>query len=435
MFMRAAHHNAKVSVISEELHQHKSFYTAVSRAVPLIRFAPDSRVTEVNDMFAQIMGYTPAELLGEMHKSLCPASFAGSSQYQQLWRDLKEGKTVGGTFSRVHKSGKIVWLESTYFPIVNTAGVTESVVKIAYDVTEKHEQWQKLTALTDALNRSTAIIEFETDGTIKDANENFLRTVGYSKSQIVTKHHRMFCDDSFYDNNPDFWHRLSRGEVKSGLYRRFGANGREIWLEATYNPVLNSEGKVVSVMKFATDVTTAEQKKERIIRTTEVALSTSEETAQIVIDGKQSLAEAVNGFTETLKEVDETNILMVSLNEQSARIENIVSTIQAIAEQTNLLALNAAIEAARAGEMGRGFAVVADEVRHLAKRTNESTIEIESVVNENKRLSAEATERMQMVKQHVDKNSDYIVGVEQTMQEIEKGAINVTETISRLSDD
>ncbi len=434
MFMRTARHQQTVSDISSQLSQHQAFYNAVSHAVPLVKFTPDAVVTEVNHQFADMMGFAINELPGKRHSALCSASFAASNEYQALWQDLQAGKTVRGTFARVHKSGRTVWLESTYFPVTDDYGKTESVVKIAYDVTHKHEQWLRLTALTNALDRSTAIIEFEPDGTIKTANENFLKTVGYAKSQIIGKHHRMFCDDVFYQKNPDFWQILARGSVESGLYRRLDANNQEVWLEATYNPVFDDFGKVVSVIKFATNVTESVHEKAAVLKTTEVALSTARETAQVAIDGKASLAEAVNGFNETLDEVNETNMLMTSLGEQSSRIEAIVSTIQGVAEQTNLLALNAAIEAARAGETGRGFAVVADEVRHLAQRTNESTVEIESVVNENKRLSDKASAHMHRVKQHVDKNSQYISGVQATMEKIEAGAVNVTTSISRLSD-
>jgi methyl-accepting chemotaxis protein len=205
-----------------------------------------------------------------------------------------------------------------------------------------------------------------------------------------------------------------------------------VWLEATYTPVFDKAGHVASVIKFAADVTQREQEKQTISNAAQMAVSTSEETAQIALRGCESLEEATSGLEGTLVDVTETNELIQQLHSQSSKIEAIVSTIQSVAEQTNLLALNAAIEAARAGDQGRGFAVVADEVRHLAKRTSESTVEIEGVVKENNQMSAEASKRMADVNHKVTKNSEHIFSVKGIMTEILQGAENVTNSVSSL---
>ena len=191
-------------------------------------------------------------------------------------------------------------------------------------------------------------------------------------------------------------------------------------------------GKVIKVIKFASNVTDQVTEKHNISQAAELAVSTAEETSQIASEGASSLHRSIDVFQTTLDEVDQTNLLMHELSEQSLKIETIVTTISGIADQTNLLALNAPIEAARAGEQGRGFAVVADEVRQLAQRTSDSTVEIETVVAENRKLADKSTKKMAAVKDNVDLNSQQITQVQSVMDEIQKGAVNVSETVSGI---
>ena len=277
-----------------------------------------------------------------------------------------------------------------------------------------------------------AVIEFHPDGTIITANENFTATVKYSLADIQGKHHRMFCRDTFYQENPNFWDNLARGNFSSGQFERVDAHGNALWLEATYNPVFDASGRVVKVIKFASNITDAINEKNAIAQAAELAVSTAEETSQIASDGATSLQRSVEIFNTAMLEVEQTNQLMHELSEQSLKIETIVTTISGIAEQTNLLALNAAIEAARAGDQGRGFAVVADEVRQLAQRTSDSTVEIESVVAENRKLADKSTKKMAGVKDSVDQNSQQIAQVQSIIDEIQKGALNVSETVSGI---
>ncbi len=114
-------------------------------------------------------------------------------------------------------------------------------------------------ALADALGRSQAVIEFEMDGTIRTANDNFLKALGYSLGEIQGKHHSMFVDPSERDSAAyrDFWAALKRGEYQAAEYKRIGKGGKEVWIQATYNPVLDASGKPVKVVKYATDSSAA----------------------------------------------------------------------------------------------------------------------------------------------------------------------------------
>ncbi|SQC56340.1 putative chemotaxis transducer [Pseudomonas aeruginosa] len=252
-----------------------------------------------------------------------------------------------------------------------------------------------------------------------------------SKS-LKGQHHRMLCFDEFYRENPDFWARLRHGEFSRGHFERRSAAGERVHIEATYNPVKDSSGRIIKVIKFAIDVTEQVNRNEEVRRAAELSFSTAEETAQISTRGIDSLDQSVALSAKTLSMVNTAVGLISQLTHQTKDIENIVTTIQSVAEQTNLLALNAAIEAARAGDMGRGFAVVADEVRQLAARTSGATVEIKNVVTENVKLTQQINHNMQTIESSAQENNNQITTVAGIMQEISKGAEHVARVVSSL---
>ncbi len=355
-----------------------------------------------------------------------------SGEYRDLWANLSRGNPQKGTFRRKHKNGSDIWLEATYIPI-SEAGKINRVMKIAYDVTSAHKESVDNQALIQAIDRSNAVIEFNPDGTIINVNDNFVRALGYHNAgELIGKHHRMFCSDKFYSENPDFWKDLSRGEVKSGLFERISFSGETVWIEATYNPVFNHQGKVVKVTKVATDVTERINARIAIQKAAEIAHSTSVETAQVSERGAVILQENLKNSEKIATDINSSSELIEQLNHQSAEISNIVTTIKSIADQTNLLALNAAIEAARAGEQGRGFAVVADEVRSLAARTTSSTEEINQMVEKNNQLVIEARNSMVKVTQQANINAEQIAEASGIIEEILKGADYVSNVVGDL---
>lgn len=424
--------NAKVEELEHQLNESKSVLSAIYNHVAYIEFTPEGKILDANELFLDTVGYKREEVIGKHHRIFCDSDYAKSSEYSQFWQALQGANSTSGTFMRFNANGEKLWLEATYFP-VEVNGVVTKVIKIASDITKNYVQRKSQEALTEALDKALATIEFHPDGTIIKANQNFLSTVGYSLAEIVGKHHKMFCTDSFYQNNPRFWEELSDGQFKSGKFKRITSDGSQIWLEATYNPILDNKGKVIKIVKFASNITDRIKDNEAVSEAAQIAYESAVSSAQTAKTGSDILHDAIANSDAIVSQVLKSVDLIKNLNEQSAVIGSIVSTISSIADQTNLLALNAAIEAARAGEYGRGFAVVADEVRQLAASTSSSTNEIATVVKNNQELTNDISKQITSVSDSSEQGRELIAKVSEVIQEIERGADAVSATVSKLN--
>ncbi|NCE83736.1 chemotaxis protein [Pseudomonas sp. Q1] len=380
MFNKAL--KAELAARTAEITQYKGLFAALDRSMAVVEFDLTGKVLRSNENFQKTMGYTADQLVGKSHRDFCPSELTGSPAYAAFWNELKAGKFVSGTFKRLDSHGKTVWLEASYNPVPDAQGQVLKVVKYALNVTQKVEQEAATRSKTAALDRAMAVIEFDLNGVVLDANDNFQQVMGYSLPELKGKHHRMFCEPALVNSGEysDFWRRLNNGEFFTGQFKRIGRGGRVVWLEASYNPVYDGDGKLIKIVKFASDITERVEKFEEDSRGASRAYHISSETERFAEHGTDVIQETAAEMRRIADNIGASARLVGQLGDRSEQITAIVNTIRGIADQTNLLALNAAIEAARAGDQGRGFAVVADEVRQLAGRTSRSTAEIAEMI-------------------------------------------------------
>ena len=425
----------EMQVLRENLSSIEQVRASLDKEMLGLILDPQGRIEHVNANFLTEMHYTADRLKGHSLLELIPEHVRTLDFHHRVRQSLERGEHLAGVIRLLRGDGREAWLRSILQPVRNSAGNIRFFSLYASDLTRTIEASREQENLIKALQRSTAVIEFNLDGEVLTANQRFLDGMGYSLQQIQGKHHRMFCTASEV-NSPayqQFWDKLRRGDFVNGRVKRVDSQGHDVWLEASYNPITDPHDRLYKVVKFATVITDQVQREAAAAQAAGVAFETSKGTDASARNGASVVQQMLEAMTELAGRMQEAAQGIEALDKQSQLIGSIVKNISSIADQTNLLALNAAIEAARAGDQGRGFAVVADEVRHLASRTSAATEEITSVVGQNQQLAERAVKIIDRGKSQAELGLELSTQVGQVIEEIQDGAQRVVKAVESFA--
>lgn len=399
--------------------------TAINRVQAVIEFELDGTILHANDNFLNVVGYTLDEVQGKHHAMFCDPEYVKTPQYREFWAKLARGEFDQGEYKRIARDGHEVWISASYNPIFDADGKPYKVIKFATDVTRTKMRNAEYEGKVSAIGKAQAVVEFDVNGNVLDANANFLDVMGYELADIKGEHHRMFCEAEYANSfeYKKFWQKLNRGEFDSGRYKRIGNHGKVVWIQATYNPILDLNGKPYKVVKFAIDITEQvkleasiqdksqdESRKVKVLLESVARAAQGDLTCTIVQEGEEpidllaggigkmivdlrgviaNVVAAAGGFADSSHAIAEratgvavgTQALGATVEQMNASIDGLTFSINSIAEN-----VSSADYLARAtqqeAEAGARAVAKSIEAMDLINRSSEDIGEIVKVISE-----------------------------------------------------
>ncbi|BFM49070.1 methyl-accepting chemotaxis protein [Marinomonas sp. THO17] len=421
--------------IEAKLHALSQIKDSLDQEMLVMILNPDGKINKVNQGLVTELSSSESYFIGKTIAELTPHYARDTGHFHALNKAIQEAKHWVGAIELEKEDGEKAWLRGIFQPIFNAEKKVLYFSLYCNDLTRTITKSREDENIISALQRSTAVIEFDLTGHILTANDLFLQGMGYSLDQIKGKHHRMFCDPAETEKEEYalFWKRLAQGQFSTGRFKRIDSHGNTVWLEASYNPISDVHGNFYKVVKFASIITDVVNREMAVSEAADIAYTTSQQTDNTARKGSQVVKDTVEVMHQLSDQMAQAAEGISELDKQSQLVGSIIQSIRGIADQTNLLALNAAIEAARAGEQGRGFAVVADEVRQLASRTSEATEEIVGVVEKNQTLAENAVSLINKGKEQAEQGLSLSNEAGEVIVEIQDGAKRVVDAVSQFA--
>ncbi|MBD8528604.1 MULTISPECIES: PAS domain-containing methyl-accepting chemotaxis protein [unclassified Massilia] len=376
---------------SNAVHELQAIHRALNRAQAVIEFTLDGYVTHANDNFLAVMGYSLDEVVGQHHSMFCEPSFEQSAAYVDFWADLAAGKIERAEYKRIGKGGREIWINASYNPVLDPEGRVHKIIKFATDVSAEKARSVELAGLVAAMRKAQAVVEFDMDGILLDANEKFLDLMGYAIGDVQGEHHRVFCDDEYAASLAyrKFWQQLQRGEYDCGRYRRLGNDGKVVWIQATYNPILDANGKPVKVVKFATDITDQvlleqrsaaraidEQRKVTLLLAQVARASAGDLTGMAEIEGDEPLDQLAAGVIKMIAD------LRGVIGEVVGAAGKLSGSSRTIADRSNVVAASAQALGATVEQMNASVDGLTASIGTIARSTGDADALAQATRNE-----------------------------------------------------
>ncbi len=392
-------------------HDLNRLFSALDQSMAIIEFDVSGTILKANKNFCDLMGYTEAEIVGKKHRIFLDAEYAASPAYKQFWDKLCGGEFECSEFKRIAKSGQEIYIRGNYNPIKNGSGKVLKIVKFANDITQTKMNAIDTSAKIDAISRAQAIIEFTPDGHILKANENFLSALGYTLSEVKDRHHSLFVDPAEAKSNEyaAFWSKLQNGEFVTGEFKRIGKDGDNVFIQASYNPVLSPEGKVIKVVKFATDVTS------RV------------ENVDTLGEGLSKLAEGDLAQAVTQPFIPSLDRLRTDFN---AACQKLRTAMESVAVNTRAISAGSNEVKTSADDLAKRTEQQAASVEETAAALEEIT----TTVNDSSRRAQEAGELVSKTKAHAEHSGDIVKQAVTAMDQINDSSREISNIIGVIDE-